>query len=158
MCLCLKDLGYVTNVILLNLLLSSYCSAVFSLPDAKMLSFFGIVPPGHILDIPNGILGMTFYAYIFVMYTASPSQSLSSIQILFHPSTNMMITSLAMASSLFLGRKLYEITKICVVCLTTHAINTTLFVRSAREINARGKKGKKNSIRVQQLVSIVVRT
>jgi uncharacterized membrane protein len=93
-----------------------------------MLSYFGIVPIGHVLDIPNGILGMIYYAYIFMRCASFDSSPL------FHPWLNFLISSLAMASSLFLGRKLFILKEICVVCLTTHAINSTLFYRSIREV------------------------
>jgi uncharacterized membrane protein len=104
-------------------------SAVFSLPEGKMLSFFGIVPKGHRLDVPNGILGMLFYTFVFLRHTTSVSQS----SFLFKSQANLLISSLAFASSLFLARKLYIIQEICVVCLSTHVINTTLFIRSIRE-------------------------
>uniref|UniRef100_A0A7S1BEW5 Uncharacterized protein n=1 Tax=Corethron hystrix TaxID=216773 RepID=A0A7S1BEW5_9STRA len=30
------------------------CSSTFNLPQGKLLSYFGIVPSGHLLDVPNG--------------------------------------------------------------------------------------------------------
>jgi uncharacterized membrane protein len=114
-------------------------SAVFSLPEAKMLSYFGIVPLGHVLDIPNGILGMIYYAYIFTRCMLSDA---SQPFFLFHPWVNFLISSLAIASSLFLGRKLFILKEICVVCLTTHAINSTLFYRSVMEVVGLAKSKK----------------
>ena len=35
-----------------------YYSNVFQLPEGRMLSYFGIVPEGSILDVPNAALGM----------------------------------------------------------------------------------------------------
>jgi uncharacterized membrane protein len=113
---------------------------VFTLPEAKMLSFFGVVPPGHWLDIPNGILGMIFYTYIFTRYTSSGTSLIPILSVLFQPGINMIISALAMASSLFLGRKLFEIKEVCVVCLTTHMINATLFFRSLKEMSKGGVK------------------
>lgn len=120
--------------LLLTLILRCSHSAVFSLPEAKILSYFGLVPSGHILDIPNGILGMIYYTYILMRYI-----SIAMSPMLFRPLLNFVISALAMASSLFLGRKLLILKEICVVCLTTHAINTTLFYRSIREISRAGK-------------------
>ena len=92
-----------------------------------MLSYFGIVSSGHLLDLPNGILGMVYYVYIFL-------RSISQVSIIFHPKLNFIISSLAMASSLFLGKKLIALREICVVCITTHMINTIVFYRTTREI------------------------
>jgi hypothetical protein len=119
-----------------------FFSTVFSLPEGKMLSFFGIVPSGHFLDIPNGILGMMFYSYILLRHITSPPLSPGPLSGLFLPQSNFIISSLAFASSLFLGRKLYLIKEICVLCLTTHILNTTLFYRAATEIFSKSKAGK----------------
>eukprot|EP00584_Thalassiosira_punctigera_P015186 CAMPEP_0172565446 /NCGR_PEP_ID=MMETSP1067-20121228/108111_1 /TAXON_ID=265564 ORGANISM="Thalassiosira punctigera, Strain Tpunct2005C2" /NCGR_SAMPLE_ID=MMETSP1067 /ASSEMBLY_ACC=CAM_ASM_000444 /LENGTH=154 /DNA_ID=CAMNT_0013356313 /DNA_START=74 /DNA_END=535 /DNA_ORIENTATION=- len=102
-------------------LIGASCSAVFSLPEGKMLSFFGIVPPGHVLDVPNGLLGMLFYTYIFLRYFIGERPAM------FTPSVNMTISTLAIASSAFLGRKLYMLREFCVVCVSTHVINSTLW-------------------------------
>lgn len=102
------------------------CSTVFSLPEGKMLSYFGLVPQGHILDVPNGFLGMLFYSYTLIRhYTGKLSSGNQFV--------NTLISSLAIASSAFLARKLYIIREICVVCITTHLINTTLWIRGMRE-------------------------
>lgn len=97
-----------------------------------MLSFFGLVPHGSILDIANGYLGIAFYALSLTRYlTGIPRGGLLSH--LFHPTVNLIITTLAFSSSIFLARKLYMIKEICVVCITTHIINTTIFYRSVQE-------------------------
>ena len=108
-----------------------------------MLSFFGIVPEGHALDIPNGVLGMIFYSYVFLRYFVGKQQK-GGMTVLFSPTLNLVISTLAIASSAFLARKLYIIRELCVVCLSTHVINTTLWVRALKE--GRGgpaKKGEK---------------
>ena len=105
-----------------------------------MLSFFGIVPEGHALDIPNGVLGMVFYSYVFLRYF-SGKQKGGMLAVLFAPTLNLVISTLAIASSAFLARKLYMIRELCVVCLSTHAINTTLWVRALKE--GLPKKGEK---------------
>ncbi|KAL7495978.1 hypothetical protein ACHAWT_008306 [Skeletonema menzelii] len=110
------------------------CSAVFQLPEGKMLSFFGLVPRGSALDIPNGVLGVLFYIYVFIRCNVRDSKL-----ILLDSRVNAVICTLAMASSLFLARKLYMIKEICVVCLTTHLINTTLFCRVVLEVTRRRK-------------------
>ena len=135
-------------------------SAVFQLPEGKMLSYFGFVsillpsniitihvkllshfllhiisifsqvPKGSALDIPNGILGMLFYTYVLLRCNIMKSSSL----FLLDRRINAVICSLALASSIFLARKLYMIKEICIVCLSTHLINTTIFLRAMREV------------------------
>jgi len=107
-------------------------STVFSLPEAKMLSFFGLVPHGSILDIPNGYLGIAFYALSLTRHVTGIQRS-GLLSHLFHPTVNLIITTLAFSSSIFLARKLYIIQEVCVVCITTHIINTTIFYRSIQE-------------------------
>jgi len=97
-----------------------------------MLSFFGLVPHGSILDIPNGYLGIAFYALSLTRHVTGIQRS-GLLSHLFHPTVNLIITTLAFSSSIFLARKLYIIQEVCVVCITTHIINTTIFYRSIQE-------------------------
>jgi len=108
-----------------------------------MLSFFGLVPEGHALDIPNGYLGMLFYSYMFIRFFVGKNPRGTSI--LFATSINLLISSLAIASSVFLARKLYIIRELCVVCVSTHIINTTLWLRSIRE----GLDGSQKTVKAQ---------
>ena len=96
-----------------------------------MLSFFGIVPHGHMLDLPNGYLGMLFYTFILLRYNTVGAKNNGPL--LFQPIVNLMLSFLSFASSIFLARKLYIIREICVLCLSTHIINTTIFYRSIKE-------------------------
>jgi len=100
-----------------------------------MLSFFGLVPKESALDIPNGILGMLFYIYVFIRCNLRKSKV-----ILLDRRVNAVICSMALASSIFLARKLYIIKEICVVCLTTHVINTTVFYRAISEATKKEKE------------------
>ena len=43
------------------------CSKVFKSKYGKMLSLFGIVPKGHVLDQPNAALGIVFYVCTFIL-------------------------------------------------------------------------------------------
>lgn len=116
------------------------CSAVFSLPEGKMLSFFGLVPKGHAFDIPNGVLGMLFYTYVFLRSVDKYPRGMS---ILFTSTFNLIISSLAISSSIFLGRKLYIIQELCIVCVSTHIINTTAWIRAIREAFGSSQKTEK---------------
>jgi uncharacterized membrane protein len=109
-----------------------------------MLSFFGLVPRGHVLDVPNGVLGMLFYAYTIIRYFIvgkTTSREHRGIVALFGSNAVILvISSLALASSVFLGMKLYRIRELCVVCVSTHIINTTLWIRAMMEFgNIRSK-------------------
>ena len=105
-----------------------------------MVSFFGLVPEGHPLDVPNGVLGAIFYVYTFIRHFLGAKTRRATV--LFDGGVNMIISSLAMASSIFLGRKLWVIKELCVVCLSTHVINSTIWIRSLKEMAA--GHGKKN--------------
>ena len=160
-------MAFFLNTFLNSLLLFVHIftnSAVFQLPEGKMLSYFGFVsilllfkylciyyynpceiaahflyiisifsqvPKGSVFDIPNGILGMLFYTY--VLLRCSNIMKSSSLFLL-DRRINAVICSLALASSIFLARKLYMIKEICIVCLSTHVINTTIFLRAMREV------------------------
>ena len=43
------------------------CSKVFKSKYGKMLSLFGIIPKGHVLDQPNAALGIIFYGCAFIL-------------------------------------------------------------------------------------------
>ena len=92
------------------------CSAVFALPEGRMVSYLGIVPKGSILDIPNGLLGVLFYAYRLFLADIFP------------PLTQVA-TALSFMSSVFLAYKLFFVLgDLCVLCLSIHVINTLLMV------------------------------
>jgi uncharacterized membrane protein len=100
-----------------------------------MLSFFGLVPKNSVFDIPNGILGMVFYVYVFLRCSIMKS----STHFLLDRTVNTVMCSLALGSSIFLARKLYVIKELCVVCLSSHVINTTLFYRAVLEMTKKEK-------------------
>ncbi len=106
------------------------CESAISLLTHIILSLFPKVTKGSAFDIPNGILGMLFYTYVLLRCNIMKSSSL----FLLDRRINAVICSLALASSIFLARKLYMIKEICIVCLSTHVINTTIFLRAMREV------------------------
>mmetsp|Transcript_22595 Transcript_22595/g.40748 ORF Transcript_22595/g.40748 Transcript_22595/m.40748 type:complete len:109 (+) Transcript_22595:113-439(+) len=106
-----------------------------------MVSYFGIVPEGHSLDVPNGVLGMLFYTYSFIRHFKKKGP-LTGLAVLFTSSINTIICTLAIASSIFLARKLFILRELCVVCVSTHIINTTLMIRAILEVSSTGKTTK----------------
>lgn len=91
------------------------CSAVFQLPEGRMLSFFGLVPAGSILDVPNAVLGILYYSLWLTVMTSLPHV------------WRLFIASLAMSSSIFLATKLFLLSELCLLCLSTHVINARLW-------------------------------
>jgi hypothetical protein len=89
-------------------------SAVFALPEGHLLSYFGLVPHGHVLDVPNAAIGVVYYLYIITLSPVLP----------------VLITRLAavaaMSASLILAYRLTQIGEICVLCWTTHVLNAFL--------------------------------
>ena len=106
------------------------CESAISVLTHIILSLFPKVTKGSAFDIPNGVLGMLFYTYVLLRCNIMKSSSL----FLLDRRINAVICSLALASSIFLARKLYMIKEICIVCLSTHVINTTIFLRAMREV------------------------
>lgn len=92
------------------------CSAVFAMPQGKLLSYFNIVPHDHILDVPNAVLGILYYTLILINET-----------IIHLPSSLIKFaSSSAMSSSIYLAIVLTSLKELCILCWTTHVINTLL--------------------------------
>lgn len=114
------------------------CSAVFALPQGRMLSYFGLVPVGSVLDLPNAALGMVHYVYLLLAIgmaqlrwqqttNCATSKSRQRLAAAALPVTNCMVAA-AFASTVFLAYQLtFVIYELCVLCWSTHAINTYMF-------------------------------
>ena len=79
-----------------------------------MLSYFGLVGQDSIFNVPNAALGLIYYTYQLLLRKFMP-----------YPLT-LFATCAAMASSIFLAYTLLLIRELCVLCLTTHVLNTLL--------------------------------
>jgi uncharacterized membrane protein len=99
-------------------------------PEGKLLSYFGLVPEGNTLDVPNALLGTIYYIMLLVIPPALSIHALSpevvhKISVLLR-----VVTTLAFASTLYL---LYALTfvvyDLCVLCMTSHVVNGTLMYR-----------------------------
>ena len=92
------------------------CSNVFSLPEGRMLSYFGIVPEHSIFDVPNAALGLIHYMYLLTLRPFLP------------PSLTYFMIVMAFASTVFLAYQLtFVLFELCILCWTTHVINTYNF-------------------------------
>lgn len=106
------------------------CSAVFNLPEGRLLSYLSIVPNGHLLDVPNAFLGLLYYTTIFIIE-----------QFLYHQITfldmkviTVTLNSLAMSSSIYLAYKLIMIKELCLLCWTTHLLNLLLLFHYGKRL------------------------
>ena len=88
-----------------------------------MLSYFGLVPQDSLLDVPNAVLGIVYYSIILLLSSLPPPNNTNN-------NLNLMLqllTCAAFASSVFLAYQLtFVIGDLCVLCWTTHVINTCL--------------------------------
>jgi vitamin-K-epoxide reductase (warfarin-sensitive) len=92
------------------------CSNVFTLPEGRMLSYFGLVPEHSLLDLPNAALGTIHYLYLLLLSQYMPK-----------PLTQFMIV-MAFASTIFLAYQLtFVLFELCILCWSTHVINTYNF-------------------------------
>ena len=92
------------------------CSNVFTLPEGRMLSYFGIVPEHSVLDLPNAALGFIHYTFLLTLRPVMPMYI-----------TYFMIV-MAFASTVFLAYQLtFVLFELCILCWTTHVINTYNF-------------------------------
>ena len=106
-------------------------SAVFNLPEGRLLSYFNVVPNGHMLDVPNAFLGLLYYSAIFtiesfIYHLPSIVESMRYITFAFN--------SLAMSSSIYLAWKLIMLQELCILCWTTHLLNTLLLVHYGKRL------------------------
>jgi hypothetical protein len=137
----LFSLTYVNSS--LQLIASSFLdSSVFQLPEGRMLSYFGIIPNDHMLDVPNAALGLVFYLVWLVLLPKFPKL------------LTFVVVSLAMLSSVFLAIQLMLLKELCILCWSTHAINARLWwnafstIREESSSAARASDGKAKIKRV----------
>jgi vitamin-K-epoxide reductase (warfarin-sensitive) len=103
------------------------CSTVFTLPVGRLLSYFGVVPHGHVLDIPNAALGVIYYTWHILL--SDVSQLLTSA-----------MTILAFLSTVFLAYQLtFILHELCILCWSTHVINTWLMYKMVHSSNRSDK-------------------
>ena len=88
------------------------------MPEGKLVSYFGIVAEGHLLDVPNAFIGLVYYTYWLALRPIFPA-----------PLT-AMVSTLAMMASFFLAYKLLVLHELCILCWSTHIINLRLLLRA----------------------------
>jgi vitamin-K-epoxide reductase (warfarin-sensitive) len=100
--------------------IAASCSTVFTLPQGRMLSYFGMVDHNSMLDLPNAALGMMHYTYLLLVLLPRSRYMPAAL-------TQCAVAS-AFVSTLFLAYQLtFVLHELCVLCWTTHVINTYIF-------------------------------
>jgi uncharacterized membrane protein len=99
------------------------------MPVGKMLSYFGLVPHGDMFDVPNAALGMLYYTWQ-ILFSFTTAQSMKELTPLPFTDLTHFFTVAAFASSVFLAYQLtFVIVELCVLCWTTHVINSILLYK-----------------------------
>jgi uncharacterized membrane protein len=118
------------------------------MPVGKMLSYFGLVPSGHVLDVPNAALGILYYTWQILISFNTP-ESLKETTPLPVTDLTHFFTVAAFASSVFLAYQLtFVIVELCVLCWTTHVINSILLYNM---IQSRKQTAQKTSSKVKAM-------
>jgi len=125
------------NFFALTLLFFHKNSSVFSLPEGRLLSYFSIVPNEHFLDVPNAALGFFYYtAVLLIEQFFYRKYGYGCIDFVSMPQITVAFNSAAMSSSIFLAIKLIQLKELCVLCWTTHLINSLLLVHYTRRMRS----------------------
>ena len=115
----------------LSFAVHNVCSAVFQRPEGKLLSYFGLIPVGHVLDVPNAVLGALYYAWLLLVPHFIPKEELGGnggrdLVLLI----TRAMAALAFATTVVLAYCLtFVVYDLCLLCWTAHAINATLVYR-----------------------------
>lgn len=118
------------------------CSQVFALPEGKMMSYFGVVPKDSVIDVPNAALGLIYYTIIFLSEQFLTSRRRTDL-ILY---VTVALNCAAMSSSIFLATKLFQLGELCVLCWTTHLLNSLLLIYYFRLL-LKNKNMKKKTVK-----------
>lgn len=105
-----------------------------------MLSLFGIVPKGSVLDVPNAALGLVYYTLWLLVLPRLPRV------------LTLVVSSLALSSSVFLATQLLILNELCLLCWSTHVINTRLWFSAMAQMGYLGTnpntiKGKEKKVK-----------
>ncbi len=99
------------------------CSKVFSSPQGRILSYLGVVPSEHALDVPNALLGYIFYAFLLFLELAFSRSNLLVLNIMFTMAIGSALFSVYLAYVL-----MYELKDLCIVCTGNYVCNAIIFI------------------------------
>jgi len=97
--------------------LDASCSKTLSSPEGHMLSFFNVVSVDSpiYLNPPNALLGVIYYLCVLLLPSRSPLVK--------------FITTISLLTTIFLFSVLYKKKEVCLLCLSNHVVNLSLFYR-----------------------------
>jgi Vitamin K epoxide reductase family. len=121
------------------------CSQVFALPEGKMMSYFGVVPKDSVIDVPNAALGLIYYSFIFLSEQFLLTRSGRRTDLILY--VTFALNCAAMSSSIFLATKLFQLGELCVLCWTTHLLNSLLLIYYFRRLLLKNKKMTKKTVK-----------
>jgi hypothetical protein len=103
---------------------SSHCCRVPAHADGHILSHWGIVAANSPLNVPNAAVGLLFYVLSLLVAPLGI------------PRTLFLAASLvSLAFSLFLAYVLrFVLHDLCLVCVSSYALNAVIFVGAARAV------------------------
>ena len=103
------------------------CSKAITGPYGKVLSLWGIVAHGSTFDIPNSLIGATYYVLALVL----PWQSSGALAAFF-----LVAGVGSLAFSCYLAYVLkFVLREFCIICVSSYVINMLIFVFAARARN-----------------------
>ena len=116
------------------------CSKVFSSPQGKIWSYFGLIPKDSVLDVPNAVYGVAFYSLIIVL-DQTPAFRKSAVAM------NLMVLLAVFGCilSLYLAYVLkFVLQDFCIVCVSTYVCNIVVLVGALNryKLSAAVKKNK----------------
>lgn len=115
------------------------CSAAITGPYGKVLSKWGIVAKDGMFDIPNAIIGFSFYVLALVPWHKLTIAGINGLDIFITASTCSLLFSLYLAYVLK-----FIIHEFCIICVSSYTINIFIFIMAVRLWSAEQKK-KNNS-------------
>lgn len=109
------------------------------------MSYFGVVPKDSALDVPNAALGLMYYTFIFLLEQFLLVTKTRTGLILYG---TFVLNCAAMSSSIFLAVKLIHLGELCILCWTTHLLNSLLLIHYFRLILNNGNNNNKSTTKV----------
>lgn len=114
------------------------CTKVFGSSYGHILSHWGLVPQGHMLDLSLAVSGLLLYGVLFLypFMTFLPERE----------TVLLAICSVSVCFSCYLIYVLkFELEDFCVVCMTFHTCNFVMFYLAVDEFRHRNDKSKTKS-------------
>jgi len=107
------------------------CSKVFSSAQGKILSYWGLVPKGSALDLPNAVFGACFYLAILAMEVVFKRSSVFGTTLMLFSSVVGALFSAYLAKIL-----IFDLKDLCLICTGTYVCTATIMIAAWRRHRA----------------------